>query len=438
MLSAELPEIPRLLTALCEWFACVIYVFPLKKRFPGWRTGAILAAALPCQILLQYLAARGYEMYAAFFTGMAINVLFMMLALYIAGEVTVGSAVFWGMYAFSMAEFLASLAWQIIASVLDITTMINGWAAAVILLLLIAAFLFVSRLERPFVTSRHKYRWSMTAEAALIALTQFLFCNYGLGLAQIPWMGTADLQVSFGLIRTAIDFSGVLSLLLLLKLLQEHYRQQQMDAINHSMELQYQQYRDFRAANEYISRQCHDLKHQVAALRNAYSPEEREAYFTELEQSIALYNAYCNTGNPALDSILTQKRILCSQQNIQFSYNVDGKSLSPLTTRDISNIFGNLLDNAIEHVSAFPELEMRQVSLEVYSRNSFLVVQVENYCENPPSIETGLPETTKADKQMHGYGLKSVQLTVEQYNGTLRCQFEKNWFTVTLLIPVGQ
>lgn len=92
-------------------------------------------------------------------------------------------------------------------------------------------------------------------------------------------------------------------------------------------------------------------------------------------------------------------------------------------------------NNAVESVVKVMEQENRQILLEVYQKDGFRMIQVENYCNDAPLLIDGLPQTTKADKFMHGYGLKSVQLTVQKLNGTLRCTYESGWFTAKILIP---
>ena len=45
-----------------------------------------------------------------------------------------------------------------------------------------------------------------------------------------------------------------------------------------------------------------------------------------------------------------------------------------------------------------------------------------------------IPETTKENKQIHGWGLPSVKDTVEKYNGTMECIREENEFTVSVMM----
>ena len=54
---SQLPDIPRLYTALAEWLACMVYVMALRRRVEGWRL-ALEAGAL-LVVLSVFLVATG-------------------------------------------------------------------------------------------------------------------------------------------------------------------------------------------------------------------------------------------------------------------------------------------------------------------------------------------------------------------------------------------
>ena len=164
--------------------------------------------------------------------------------------------------------------------------------------------------------------------------------------------------------------------------------------------------------------------------------EKRESYLQEMERMVKNFNADIVTGNGVLDTILTRKNAYCVQNNINFTCLVDGKLLSFLETLDICSIFGNALDNAIESVKKNPGPDKRLIRLKAFNQNSFLIISLENYCEEKIDLREGLPETTKEDKGNHGYGLKSIKYTVEKYGGTMTLHAENNWFIMRILIPL--
>ena len=50
-------------------------------------------------------------------------------------------------------------------------------------------------------------------------------------------------------------------------------------------------------------------------------------------------------------------------------------------------------------------------------------------------MTNGWPVTTKADKDYHGFGLKSIQYSVEKYKGSVVVDTKDNWFDLKILLP---
>ena len=103
---------------------------------------------------------------------------------------------------------------------------------------------------------------------------------------------------------------------------------------------------------------------------------------------------------------------------------------------DICSIFGNALDNAIEHVILIPDQEKRLIHLTVSLQKGFVFIKIENYCEAEISKnEEDLITTTKKDSKNHGFGLKSIRAAVEKYDGSVVFGVQQNWFELKILLP---
>ena len=207
-----------------------------------------------------------------------------------------------------------------------------------------------------------------------------------------------------------------------------------------TMNLLWQQQRDqyqlTRENIDLINRKCHDLKHQVQALRMMGNDDVREKYLKELEQSVQIYDAMVKTGNEALDTLLTEKSLYCEAHGIKISCVVDGKSLAFLDPVDLYAILGNALDNAVEGVSGFSDKTKRLIDLAVYTRNQFLAITVSNPVEGELQFLGGLPVTTKKDRGYHGFGLRSIRHTVKQYGGHINVSVEHGTFLLKMIIPL--
>ena len=102
---------------------------------------------------------------------------------------------------------------------------------------------------------------------------------------------------------------------------------------------------------------------------------------------------------------------------------------------DLSVLFGNALDNAIESVEKISDADKRLIHLTISREKSFLRIRVENCYEGEINFVGGLPSTAK-DARYHGYGMKSIRSIVEKYNGSMTVKAQDGWFELRILFPV--
>lgn len=84
------------------------------------------------------------------------------------------------------------------------------------------------------------------------------------------------------------------------------------------MENQKQQYQLSYETIQHINQKCHNLKHQVEALRAVSSSEQCNQYLDEIENSVMIYDAAVKTGNEVLDTVLTENSLICEREGIQY------------------------------------------------------------------------------------------------------------------------
>lgn len=193
------------------------------------------------------------------------------------------------------------------------------------------------------------------------------------------------------------------------------------------------QYETFKETVDTINRKCHDLKHQIAALKNM-SKEERDKSIDEIKEAVMLYDSVVRTENEVLNTILTEKSMYCESLKIRLSCVVDGAEIDFMNTIDIYTLFGNAIDNAIESVRQYEEEEKRVISLTVHSQGQFLSIQINNYFKGKLELKDGLPVTSKEDKKYHGFGMKSMKCVVEKYGGSMVVKTENDIFILQILL----
>ena len=74
-----------------------------------------------------------------------------------------------------------------------------------------------------------------------------------------------------------------------------------------------------------------------------------------LRKQIEDYEEYTHTGNDFLDVIIKDKTRIAKEKNIDFVVAIDFNNINFIEPLDISTIFGNGIDNAIEGVEKLPE-----------------------------------------------------------------------------------
>ena len=114
----------------------------------------------------------------------------------------------------------------------------------------------------------------------------------------------------------------------------------------------------------------------------------------------------------------------------------DGRGLAGMNPVDLYALVGNALDNAIESVQQLQDPAKRVIGVTLFRRDGLSVLRVENYCETPPLFRDGLPVTTKQDRTVHGFGMKSMRQTAEKYGGSLSVQVEDHVFVLCVVLPV--
>ena len=185
---------------------------------------------------------------------------------------------------------------------------------------------------------------------------------------------------------------------------------------------------------ELINRKCHDLKHQIHALRHISSEDERNDYIRQVEKAVLFYESAVKTGNETLDLILMEKQLYCKEHGITLTSICDGSKLSFLSTTDLYALFGNALENAIESVSGEAP-ENRIISFRSAARGGVLSIHFENYLGHALNMRDGLPLTTKDDESYHGFGMLSIRHIVEKYGGTMSIRTDQQRFRMDILLP---
>jgi hypothetical protein len=427
-------DIPRIYTALAEWLACFSYSMVLKRKVKNEEY--ILSTILLLIVQSMFLVlTKGLPVFF-WIPCMLVAVGFMYVYLYFNCDDTKNVIGYYCARAFLLAELAASLEWQLACFFWNIFPSI---LIQLLILLLVYALVFVwahymevgiTRGVFQLEINRHEL-WAAVAIAAAV----FAFSNLSFVFSNTPFSAGITADVFY--IRTLVDIAGIMILYVYQSRICELLAEKELRNIQAMLKAQYDKYRNYQTTFDLINMKYHDLKHQIAGLRAQMSDEERSKWIDSLEQELEAYSPELETGNSVLDTLIAGKMMSCRANNIKITCVADGNLLDFMHVADICTVFGNALDNAIESVSMISDPEKRLIHIAISPKKNFVLIQINNYCENVITMNNGYPVTTKADKGNHGFGLKSIRYTVEKYHGTLNFDLKDNWFELKMLIPQG-
>ena len=266
----------------------------------------------------------------------------------------------------------------------------------------------------------------------MIGFTVFMFSVYNvLNLNKIPHM--------LIIVGMAIFTFTYLVVFLYSKNTLYFRDQEQKDKIQIAqLQQQFAYYQEKLKDEEKVRSVYHDMKNHLLVLqrhilqRQINSPETAEMV-EKLQSQVAMYEDYVHTGNDILDIILKEKSELAREKSIAFSVTADLNGVDFIEPLDISTIFSNALDNAIEASEKLPE-EQRAILVKAGKMQNFFSVLIENNCLQ--NSENTNIRTTKSDDFLHGFGISNMRKAAEKYGGQLTTKYEKGTFTLKILIPI--
>ncbi len=430
-------DIPRIYTGIAEWVACYIYIAFAIKRFKGMKHYLLMAVSLIIIIGFQLIA--GLLPIELWIPGMITAFLLMFLMVHTLANIKAITSLYFTIQAFVLAEFAASLEWQIFyyyandgEKPLSLTSII----LMVVIYSLIFTFTFFLekryRLTRSFIEIKSNDIYAYF----VIAIAVFAISNLSFTNLISPFTGQSTSEIFY--IRTLVDFVGIL----LLYSQREHKMSMRLkveaNAMEQLLKKQYEHFQSTQETMDMVNHKYHDLKHQLALIRLEEDHEKRNRYLDELENEIQVYGTNYQTGNQVLDTLLAIKYTKCINYDINLTVVADGKLLNFISIMDLSAILGNALDNAIENVINIEEKDKKLIKLAIFKRKKYLIIRIENYYEHRLDINNGQFVTTKEDKNTHGYGLKSIKHIVSKYGGHVSINTENQWFKLLIMIPLNQ
>ena len=192
---------------------------------------------------------------------------------------------------------------------------------------------------------------------------------------------------------------------------------------------------DLLAKQNELRKFKHDIDHQMSGLRGYLQAGDAAGGLQHLDtitNRLTEITPDFDTGNIALDAILSTKKTLAEAQGIAFSAKLNIEEHLPIAPEDICTIFGNALDNAIEACQRLDDSQPKSIEVSMVQIDTTLLCKIINSA--PEQTTSGLA-TTKQDKENHGFGIANLTESLAKYDSAPEIDWEQGQFILRFILP---
>lgn len=234
--------------------------------------------------------------------------------------------------------------------------------------------------------------------------------------------------------------SSIVLILLFRQILKENKLKSQNELMQNKLDMQYKYYLSIQESHMKVKKLYHDINNHICCIDNLKNnSSEVDEYISNLNDEIKEFKCIYNTGNMILDIIINEKSKVCTNKGINFTCDINFSKVNFIKPIDVSSIFDNILDNAIEACDKINNEKIdKYIRIKGTIIKSFFIIKCENSKVNSVKIYKDILLTDKIDKFMHGIGIQSVKSSLEKYNGEILFEDEKNKFMINIYIPLNQ
>ena len=189
-------------------------------------------------------------------------------------------------------------------------------------------------------------------------------------------------------------------------------------------------YIEMNEKNTELRRFRHDTKNLLLALRSLAMDGKTEQvveYIDEMQDVVDTSRVKAfDTGNFIADALLESKAKTASQNGIIMT--VEGNiPANRIEDVNLVILISNLVDNAIE---AAKQVEgEKKIEIQSILKKNIWILSVKNSCLQDVVIRENRIETTKEEKESHGFGISNIERVAKKYGGNLKLSCENRVFT---------
>ena len=220
---------------------------------------------------------------------------------------------------------------------------------------------------------------------------------------------------------------------LVIKMQEYNQNEKELELLKQKEKSQLEYYKLMKVKEEEIRKINHYIKNNLQMIYTLNNEKKKEELVEKINDNLKRYELVRYSKNDILNIILNSKINVAKSKNIDVDISLK-KNLSFMDDLDISNLFSNILDNAIENCVKSND---KKIKLSIYKRLDYIVIQCSNSYDGKV-VEANKKIISRKSDEGHGYGLRIIDDIVKKYNGEKSIDYNDDTFTISLFIKKAE
>lgn len=192
-------------------------------------------------------------------------------------------------------------------------------------------------------------------------------------------------------------------------------------------------YEGLQEEYEQTQKFLHDVKRHIRVLCDLDQTEEslRSEYSKELLESVENVHRQFLCSDKIISMIIDDKIRTCQSEGIAFDINMQDIEFDFMEKIEVTSLFANLLDNAIE-ACLRSRKDKNEIELRIHRFKDYIVIKTRNTVGDIPNIKDGGLVSTKKGHQ--GMGMLILKNIADKYCGNLAYDFSEEYFETKIIL----
>lgn len=187
---------------------------------------------------------------------------------------------------------------------------------------------------------------------------------------------------------------------------------------------------------EETQRLLHDTKKHLQVLTDIETENNglKKEYAQEVLQSINDIQREFQCSDKIVCAVIWDKIQICKKDGIILDINIQDISFDFMDKIEVTTLFANLLDNAIEACQR-SENQQKEISFRMHQFKEYVVIKMQNTIGDRVSFDKGKLKSSKSEHQ--GLGMIILADLANKYCGNLNYDYSEKYFETKMILSVN-